>query len=75
MLEDVAQGRVLSPTHPDREAAERRIRDRHPQYVSFEDWMRLDALEVEQGQALGRPRVKFTRVEEMLEALEKTPAV
>jgi ferredoxin--NADP+ reductase len=66
---------VLTPSHPDLAEAEHRIRDRQPQYVSFEDWLRLDALEVEQGQALGRPRVKFTRVEEMLEALEKTPAV
>jgi ferredoxin--NADP+ reductase len=75
MLEDAGQGRVLTPTHPDPAEAEHRIRDRQPQYVSFEDWLRLDALEVEQGQGLGRPRVKFTRVEEMLEALEKTPAV
>ncbi|MDH3599302.1 MAG: NADP oxidoreductase, partial [Candidatus Tectomicrobia bacterium] len=74
MLEDVVQGRVLTPAHPDPAEAEQRIRDRQPQYVSFEDWLRLDALEVEQGQASGRPRVKFTRVEEMLEALEKTPA-
>jgi hypothetical protein len=39
--------------------------------VSWADWLRLDALEVERGRAAGRPRVKFTRVEEMLAALRK----
>jgi hypothetical protein len=38
--------------------------------VSWQDWQRLDALERARGQALGRPRLKFTRIEEMLAALE-----
>jgi hypothetical protein len=33
------------------------------------DWKRLDALEVQKGQPLGKPREKFTSVEGMLEAL------
>jgi ferredoxin/flavodoxin---NADP+ reductase len=37
--------------------------------VSYPEWQRLDALEVERGKATGRPRVKLTRVEEMLAAL------
>jgi ferredoxin--NADP+ reductase len=32
-------------------------------------WQRLDALETDRGRAAGRPRIKFTRVEDMLAAL------
>ena len=48
---------------------------RQPQYISWTDWQRLDALEVVRGRASGRPRVKFTRVEEMLAALGRCRAL
>ncbi|KAJ5703047.1 hypothetical protein N7488_010595 [Penicillium malachiteum] len=38
--------------------------------TSWEDWQRIDAIERERGQQQGRPREKFTRVQEMLEALD-----
>jgi ferredoxin--NADP+ reductase len=38
-------------------------------YVSYEDWKMIDALEVQAGEDAGRPRVKFDTVEAMLEAL------
>ncbi len=38
--------------------------------VSYPDWQRLDRLEVSRGQALGRPRLKYSRIEEMLGALD-----
>jgi ferredoxin--NADP+ reductase len=69
MLEDVARGRVLSPSDPEAGATLALVRQRQPQFVSWADWRRLDALEVARGRAAGRPRVKFTRVEEMLAAL------
>jgi ferredoxin--NADP+ reductase len=71
MLDDAASGAVLTPEYPKPEDAASYIRQRQPQYVSFGDWQRLDAMEVERGQALGRPRLKFTRVEDMLVALRK----
>jgi ferredoxin--NADP+ reductase len=69
MLQDVAAGLTLEPTEPQPAALERLLRQRQPHYVSFPDWQRLDALEVERGRASGRPRVKLTRVDEMLAAL------
>jgi ferredoxin--NADP+ reductase len=75
MLEDLQSGEVLTPDMPSPEAAEQRIRERQPLYVSFEDWLRLDAIEVKKGRIEGRPRVKFTRVADMLLALDKTPTV
>lgn len=72
MLEDVAKAAVLHPAYPEPAAAEKRIQERQPAYVSYADWLRLNTLEVARGKAAGRPRVKFTRVEEMLAALQKT---
>jgi ferredoxin--NADP+ reductase len=69
MLEDLARGVILRPSHPDASAAEALIRQRQPNYFSYADWRRLNELEVARGRAAGRPRVKFTRVEEMLAAL------
>ncbi|MDQ7850515.1 MAG: NADP oxidoreductase, partial [Armatimonadota bacterium] len=69
MLEDLAQGRTLSPSEPHPAAAEALIRQRQPAYFSWADWQRLNELEVQRGRAAGRPRVKFTRVDEMLAAL------
>jgi ferredoxin/flavodoxin---NADP+ reductase len=69
MLEDVAAGATLVPAEPEADAVERLVRQRQPHYVSYEDWLRLNELEVTRGRAQGRPRVKFTRVDEMLVAL------
>ncbi len=69
MLEDVRSGALLRPEAPSAEAAERMIRSRCPGYFSYEDWMRLDELEIARGQEAGRPRVKFTSAEAMRAAL------
>jgi len=69
MLEDLAQGAVRAPAQPAAAAAEALVRQRRPGYVSYADWRQLNELEVARGRALGRPRLKFTRVEEMLGAL------
>jgi ferredoxin--NADP+ reductase len=39
--------------------------------VSWADWRRIDAAEVAAGAAAGKPREKFTRVEEMVGVLER----
>ncbi len=69
MVDDLAQGRTLQPEAPDAAAAERMIRQRNPLYVSYADWFTLNELEVARGRGAGRPRMKFTRVDEMLGAL------
>ncbi|HEY3217391.1 MAG TPA: FAD-dependent oxidoreductase [Candidatus Eisenbacteria bacterium] len=72
LIEDAARGALLSPARPDPAAFEALVRERQPRVVTFEDWRRLDALEIERGRPQGRPRVKFTSVEEMLAALVRT---
>ncbi|HXJ77644.1 MAG TPA: FAD-dependent oxidoreductase [Candidatus Methylomirabilis sp.] len=69
MMEDLAAGRILQPEEPDPSAAERLIRSRQPRCVSYQDWLKLNEIEVSRGRAAGRPRVKFTRVNDMLAAL------
>ena len=69
MLEDAAAGRTLAPAEPDRADAERVLRQRQPRVIGYPEWLRLNALELERGRACGRPRLKFTRVDEMLAAL------
>ncbi len=74
LLEDVAADKVLSPSAPQQEAIEALLKERGIAYVTYADWQILDQLEIEHGEAQGRPRVKFTRVDDMLQALKEHKA-
>ena len=56
MFEDLARGAVLEPTRPETAAAETLVRQRQPNFFSYADWLKLDAIEVSRGRAQGRPR-------------------
>jgi ferredoxin--NADP+ reductase len=71
MLDDVAKGAVLRPTSRDPAAIEQLVRERQPEALSYADWRKLDALEVERGKATGRPRVKLTSRAEALGLLRQ----
>ena len=73
-LDDAAADRHLRPAHPAAEAAERLIRERQPHCFSYADWEHLDAIETTAGSECGRPRVKLTRLDDMLSALEQARA-
>jgi ferredoxin--NADP+ reductase len=66
LLEDVPRLPQAQEPHP--EAVPRLLQARGVRFVTLEGWLRLDALETQKGQAQGRPRVKLTSVEEMLQA-------
>lgn len=70
LLEDVPH---LSPC-PERntDALCALLRARGIRVVSFADWKKIDAAEQARGQALGKPREKFVRVEEMLHILDES---
>jgi ferredoxin--NADP+ reductase len=72
MLEDLAGGAHWQPAQPEAAAAAALVQARQPLAVSYADWKRLDALEMENGKACGRPRLKFTTVDEMMAALGRT---
>jgi ferredoxin--NADP+ reductase len=46
---------------------ERMLRERQPDLVPYEGWLAIDRHERALGEPAGRPRVKLTRIEEMLE--------
>jgi ferredoxin--NADP+ reductase len=68
MLEDAAAGRVMQPAEPGAAVAERLVRERQAQCFSYGDWLKVNERELANGRAAGRPRVKFTRVDEMIAA-------
>jgi ferredoxin--NADP+ reductase len=71
MLEDYGRGALLDPENPDPSAVEELLGERGVRYITFEDWQAIDQAEVDRGEPHGRPRVKFVRVEEMLERLKE----
>lgn len=68
LISDLEAGRMPAQASPQAAAIVELLSERQVDYVSFADWQAIDAAEVERGEPQGRPRVKFTRIEEMLEA-------
>jgi ferredoxin--NADP+ reductase len=67
-LDGAANGlsRVLEPVAPDAAAFEGLLRERQPELVTYAGWSEIDRHERALGEPTGRPRVKLTRIEEML---------
>ncbi len=70
MLEDLAAGNVLSPDLAAPEAIVNLLNERQPNFFSYADWQKLNELELKNGEALGRPRLKFTDIDAMVEAVK-----
>jgi ferredoxin/flavodoxin---NADP+ reductase len=70
LLEDVQAGVHWQPTQPSADAIVSFLDETGVEYTSFADWLQLDALEQERGAQQGRPRVKFTDVNEMLSVIK-----
>ena len=52
------------------EETSRLLHERGIRHVSFADWARIDHSEIERGHAKGKPREKYTRIQEMLDLLD-----
>jgi len=74
MLEDVRDGKLLSPSSPGAGEAAALVQDRQPEFITYDDWLKLDAIETARGKEQGRPRVKFTNIDEMLSVLGRRQA-
>jgi ferredoxin/flavodoxin---NADP+ reductase len=66
IFEDMAAGLLPEPPAPDPGELEETLRTRQPKLVSYAGWSEIDRHERERGEPAGRPRVKLTRIEEML---------
>ena len=71
LLADLSAGHLHKDEVPSREVLERLLGERRRDFVSYEDWQLIDLLEQERGAASGAPRLKFSKVEEMLHALQE----
>jgi len=67
ILADVSQLKPCSK--PDSQATAELLRGKNVHFVSFSDWKKIDAAEIERGKAKAKPREKFVSVEEMLAVL------
>ena len=69
LLADLADGKLPEPELAANAAAiETLLAERKPDHVTYEGWQAIDAAEQAAGEPHGRPRIKFCRVEEMVEA-------
>jgi ferredoxin--NADP+ reductase len=74
LLEDLAADRHLHPADPDPGRVQALLRARHPSLVTYEGWSEIDRHEQALGEPHGRPRVKLTRIDELLRvAAGETP--
>ncbi len=65
---DSIPAKVHTPTDPDPDAIEELLREREPDLITYEGWESIDRHERSLGEPAGRPRVKLTRIEELLRA-------
>ncbi len=68
LLQDAAAGSVPEPSVGDPDAIEALLAERVPDHITYEHWQAIDAAERAAGEPHGRPRVKLTRVEHLLDA-------
>ncbi|AHH18394.1 putative ferredoxin/ferredoxin--NADP reductase [Nocardia nova SH22a] len=67
LLEDFTTGKLAAP-QGDRAALEALLAQRQPDAVGREGWKAIDTAEKTAGKTGGRPRVKFTSIEDLLKA-------
>jgi ferredoxin--NADP+ reductase len=56
---------------PDSDALERMLVEKVKYVVSFNDWLKIDAAEIDRGRPVGKPRERFTRISQMLAVLDR----
>ena len=68
MVEDIEEKNTLRPELTSAESIKELLDEKH---ISYNEWLRVDSFEKKEGEKRGRPRVKVSRLEEILEILEK----
>jgi ferredoxin--NADP+ reductase len=68
LLEDLDADRLNEPADPSRDSLEELLAERAPEHVTYTGWEAIDRAEKAAGEPHGRPRVKLTTTEELLDA-------
>jgi ferredoxin--NADP+ reductase len=66
LLEDLDSDKHLDPAEPNPETIEALLAERVPALVTYEGWSEIDRHEQARGEPHGRPRVKLTRIDQLL---------
>jgi ferredoxin/flavodoxin---NADP+ reductase len=75
VLADLDAGALNQPIDADRVSLEALLAERKPEHVTYAGWEAIDSVEKDAGEPQGRPRVKLTSMEELLDAArEAEPA-
>ncbi len=74
LLEDVAADKLPEPAIADPDAIEALLAERAPDHITYEHWQAIDEHERGLGEPHGRPRVKLTRIEHLLDAAKQALA-
>jgi len=68
LLEDLDAGRLAEPADPARDSLEELLAERKPEHVTYAGWEAIDRYERAAGEPQGRPRIKLTTADELLDA-------
>ncbi len=71
MIEDINNNNTFQPENTESKKIEALIKERNPEYVDYEDWLKIDSEEIARGEKEGRPRVKFTKIDDIKKHLKK----
>lgn len=66
LVDDLAADKRFWPIAPQAEAVDQLLRERRIDYVTYDEWKRIDELEIARGRAVGRPRIKLTERDDIL---------
>lgn len=69
--EDIESGKLDDVRDDKLDDVEEVLQSRDIQWVSWEDWLRIDALEKDQGGARGKPREKLTSHQDILKLIQR----
>jgi ferredoxin--NADP+ reductase len=72
LLADLDAGRLNEPAEPARESLEELLAERKPDHVTYAGWEAIDSAERSAGEPQGRPRVKLTSFDELIDAARET---
>lgn len=68
LVADIAAGKLPeAELAGDADATPSLLAERKPDAIGFDQWQKIDAAEIANGEPQGRPRVKFTSIPEMLD--------
>lgn len=74
MVADLPEMAGIADDQRDPALVEQLLKEKGLDYVTYQDWLALNEHEVSQGKAQNRPRLKCTRVEEMLDIIKQAAA-